>query len=142
MDEQTNYSLPDRDWPLLEPFWQACQAGELKFQRCACGHWQWYPTYHCPECGGEMEWTQVPGTARLFSWSVVNKPFFPEFADKVPLIVAAADIDGAPGVRLIADIIEADPQELRLDMPLQVVFEQASPETAMPRFKIIRKEGK
>ena len=134
-----NYTLPNRDWPLLEPFWESCKAEKIAFPKCKnCGHWQWYPLYTCPECEGELEWTPVEGTGSLFSWSLVHKAFFPEFGDKVPLIVAVADVDGAPGVRLIGNIIDADVKDLKLGMKLDIVYEKVNDETTMPRFKIAK----
>jgi uncharacterized OB-fold protein len=136
MDDQ-NYSLPELDWPLLAPFWQACQNEELKFPYCThCHQWQWYPIYNCPDCGGELNWVKVSRKGTLYSWTVVYKPFFPEFADKVPFIVGVADIDDAPGVRLIANIIDCKADDLQVGMKLDVVFDHVNDKVSLPKFKL------
>lgn len=136
MDDQ-NFTLPQMDWPILMPFWEACRKEELKFPSCShCSHWQWYPLYDCPLCGGTYEWVPASTKGTLFSWTVVRKAFFPEFADRVPFIVVIVDIDEAPGVRLVANAIHCNPEDLSIGMKMDVVFEHVNQEVCLPKFII------
>jgi len=132
-----NFLLPDIDWPVLVPFWEACRNEELRFPRCKnCGIWQWYPTFICPSCEGEFEWAKVTPKGKLFSWTVVHKAFFPEFKEKVPFIVACIDVDDAPGVRFIANAIDCKPEDLRIGMEMDVVFDHIDDKICKPQFRI------
>jgi hypothetical protein len=136
MDKE-NFLLPDIEWPVLIPFWEACRNEELKFPRCQkCGSWQWYPTIICPDCQGEFEWAKVAPKGRLYSWTVVHKAFFPEFKEKIPFIVACIEIDDAPGVRFIANVVDCKPEDLRIGMEMDVVFEHIDDKVTKPQFRI------
>lgn len=135
--EKQAFLLPEVDWPLLQPFWQAALRDELVFPHCQeCGHWQWYPAYTCPRCGGELVWESVSKQGTLYSWANVNRVLLPEYEDIVPYTVALVDIDDAPGVRLIVMLKESDPEQLRLGMSMEIFFEAINEETAMPRCRI------
>lgn len=132
-----NFLLPDIDWPVLVPFWEACRNEELRFPRCKnCGGWQWYPTLICPDCEGEFEWAKVAPKGKLFSWTVVHKAFFPEFKEKVPFIVGCIDVEDAPGVRFIANVIDCKPEDLRIGMEIDVVFDHVNDKVCKPQFRI------
>jgi len=118
------FPLPDTDWPVLAEYWAGAAAGELRIPRCAeCGRLGWYPRETCSGCGGDdLPWAVMSGRATLFSWSEVSFPWVPQFRDTVPFVSGLAALDEDPAVRLATFIIDADPSDLRIDMPLEVVF--------------------
>ena len=121
---RAEFPLPDTDWPLLAEYWAGAAAGELRIPRCtACGRYEWYPRETCSGCGGaELPWTAMSGRATLFSWSEVSFAWVPQFADKVPFVSALAALDEDPAVRLATFVVDAEPDSLRVDMPLEVTF--------------------
>jgi uncharacterized OB-fold protein len=54
---------------------------------------------------------------------------------QVPFIVAVITLEGAGGVRMISNIVDLDPSELEVGMPVQVAWEDMSDDLAIPRFK-------
>lgn len=131
------FTLPEMDTALLAPYWEGLRNGELRFPHCACcSTWQWYPVYWCPECGGEYEWREVRTIGTLYSWTVVRKAFFPEFAPKIPLTVAIVDIDDAPGVRLVANAYGCDPSEFRIGMKMDIGFHPINGEVTLPQLSL------
>lgn len=118
------FPLPDTDWPVLAEYWAGAAAGELRIPRCAtCGRYEWYLRETCSGCGGEdLQWTVMSGRATLFSWSEVSFPWVPQFRDTVPFVSGLAALEEDPTVRLATFIVDADPSDLRIDMPLAVVF--------------------
>jgi uncharacterized protein len=104
------------------PFWDHVSQHELKLQNCSeCGHFRYPPGPTCPEClSMNYEWTSVSGKGRLCSWVVFRKQYFPEFP--VPYVVGAVELDEGP--ILIANIQNAKPEELRLDLPIEICYEQ------------------
>jgi uncharacterized OB-fold protein len=119
--------------PETRPFWDGTAAGELRIQRCtSCGTAYFYPREVCPSCGSTaVEWFTTSGRATLYSYTINHRPppgFGPE-----PYAIAVVEL--AEGPRLMANIvgIENTPENLVLDMPLQVTFETRG-EVQLPQF--------
>ena len=68
-------------------------------------------------------WTELAPRARLFSWAVVKRALHAPFQGIAPYISAVVELDEAPGVRLVTRVIDRDPDSLRMNEPLSVVFE-------------------
>jgi uncharacterized OB-fold protein len=119
-----DFPLPDVTWAPVAPFWAAAAEGRLSLPRCvSCARLCWYPKDECPVCGGRsFRWDTVAGRGRLFSWSVVRHPFLPQFREKVPYATGLVALDEDPAVRLVTGIVDVSPSELRIDMPMEVVF--------------------
>ncbi|HJQ85784.1 MAG TPA: OB-fold domain-containing protein [Candidatus Binatia bacterium] len=123
MSFRREFPLPDLDWAPTREFWAGAARGELLIPRCACGRWVWYPNGTCRFCGAhDARWTRAGGRGRLFSWSVVRRPFIPQLADDVPYVPALVTIDEDSAVRLVTRIVDCEPDALRVDMPVRVVF--------------------
>jgi uncharacterized OB-fold protein len=110
----------------FEPFWDGLVAHELRLPRCvACGHWQWYPTASCDECGSlRFTWPPVRPAGRLFTWTVVHRPFVA--GSHPPYTTGLVTLDGAPGVRLVCRIA-GDPAGLRIDAAVRAVWRDDPP---------------
>jgi len=52
----------------------------------------------------------------------------------IPYVLAVVALDGAPGVRLISNIVGADPEAVWIDMPVRVVWDDLGPGVSIPRF--------
>jgi uncharacterized OB-fold protein len=113
-----------RSTPETQPFWDGTAAGELRVQRCrACSRHYFYPRPICPHCGAaDVEWVTVTGRATLYSYVINHRPA-PGFAGDGPYAIAVVELE--EGVRMMTNIVntEITPENLRLDMPLRVVFE-------------------
>ncbi|WP_436778278.1 Zn-ribbon domain-containing OB-fold protein [Yinghuangia sp. YIM S09857] len=123
-DTRSAFPLPDLGEPLTRGFWQAAARGELAVPRCAgCGAHCWYPRRECPGCDGtDLPWTQLAGTATLFSWTVVHHAFLPAYRDELPLVAALVTPDDAPGIRIATRVVDADPADLRVGQAVEVTF--------------------
>ncbi len=110
--------------PLTVPFWEGCAAGELCLQHCAACQAPFFPPQsRCPRClGAELEWAPVSGRASLYSYMIQHRPA-PGFEDRVPYAVAVVEL--AEGPRMMTNIvgIPNTPDDLVLDMELEVSFE-------------------
>ncbi len=122
------FPLPDTDWEPTRPFWAGAARHNLVIPRCdGCGRLRWYPQAECRYCGaGPMQWVPVSGRATLFSWVVVIHPFLPQFAAKVPFVSALVALDEDRSVRLATEIVDATPDQLAFEMPLEVTFRPIS----------------
>jgi uncharacterized OB-fold protein len=64
----------------------------------------------------------MSGRGRLFSWAVVTRAFLPQFAGNLPFVPALVALDEDPAVRLVTEIVDCGPDDLRFDMPVRVVY--------------------
>ena len=123
--------------PTLEtkPYWDACRKHELRIQRCKrCGEYRHYPQPMCPHCYSfEVDWVKVSGKGKVYSWVVCHHAFHPAFAEEVPYAVVTIELE--EGVRLISRMVDTKPEELAIDMPVEVVFEDVNEEVTLPVFK-------
>jgi uncharacterized OB-fold protein len=118
------FPLPDIEWAPAREFWAGAARRELLIPRCDhCGVYAWYPREHCHACDGErFTWTRMSGRGRLFSWAVVRHAFLPQFRGKVPFVPALVALDEDPAVRLVTELLDTDPADLRVDLAVRAVF--------------------
>ncbi len=64
----------------------------------------------------------MSGRGRLFSWAVVRRALVRSFESRVPYVPALVALEEDPSVRLVTNVVDCDPETLRTDMPLRVVF--------------------
>jgi uncharacterized OB-fold protein len=111
--------------PETQPFWDGCAAGELRIQRCLdCGKPYFYPRPICPSCGStKVEWFTTTGRATLYSYVINHRPA-PGFEADGPYAIAVVEL--AEGPRMMTNItgVPNTPEDLILDMELQVAFER------------------
>jgi uncharacterized OB-fold protein len=125
--KRADFPLPDVEDPLTAEFFAGAVRHELMIPRCTvCDAWVWYPEPTCPACGGELEWRVTSGRGRLFSWTVVRRPFLPAFTEMVPFVTALVSLEEAPVVRIVTYIVDADPAALAADLPVAVTFRPLS----------------
>ena len=129
-----NKPLPEIT-PESRGFWEGCKRHELLIQRCReCGTFRHYPRLMCPNCGSwDTEWFRVSGKGRVYTWTLAVQPFHPGFAEDVPYAAVVVELD--EGVRMVANIIDTNPEDLYIGMPLEVVFDDVTEEVTLPRFR-------
>ena len=122
MGEPAFRILP-RVTPQNEFFWTSGADGRLRFLRCSvCGTWVHPPTPVCPDClSKDLAPAEVSGRATLATFTVNHQQWIPGFDP--PYVFAIVEIDDAPGVRLMTNIVGCEPDDVRIGMPVQVTFE-------------------
>jgi uncharacterized protein len=122
--------------PTLEtaPYWEGCRQHRLRIQRCsACGRCQFFPRMYCSNCFGEqVEWVNATGRARVLSFTIVRRPVSPAFADEVPYVVALVTLDEGP--QMMTNIIGCAPEQVKIGMPVEVVFDDWTDTISIPKF--------
>ena len=142
----TTTDVPAKPIPVPDaisaPFFDGALRGELMLQRCkACGTFMSPIAYigvplraRCVTCfSADLEWAPSCGRATLFSFAVVHQAYDEAFAAEVPYNIAVVETE--EGVRITSQVVDCAGDELRIDMPLQVVFERMSDEVAVPKFR-------
>ena len=125
--------------PEAKPFWDAAAQNKLVMQRCQdCLAWVWTPRPLCNECGSErIDWTPMSGKGTVYSFTVirqvVGRAASKAFEPDIPYVVAWIDLDEGP--RMISNVVGCPVDDVKLGMPVAVVFEQQSPEVWLAKFK-------
>jgi uncharacterized OB-fold protein len=105
-------------------FWRGGERGELCFLRCrACRTYVHPPAPVCPDCyGKDLAVEAVSGRASVLTFTLNHQPWVP--APDHPYAIAIVEIEEQPGLRLMTNVVGCPAQEVRIGMPVQVVFEQ------------------
>ncbi|MEX1022118.1 MAG: Zn-ribbon domain-containing OB-fold protein [Dehalococcoidia bacterium] len=126
--------LPHPDFD-TEPFWEALRQRELKLQRCQdCGEAYFYPRILCPSCWSEnVQWERMSGKGEVYTYTVIYRAPHPAFAEDVPYIVAVVELEEGP--RLPVNIVNCEPDAMKVGLQVEVVFEAVNEEITLARFK-------
>ena len=122
--------------PDTKPFWDGCKEHRLVLPRCQdCNQFHYYPRAHCPHCWSRnLTWEQVSGRGKLYSYVINYRPA-PGFQDDAPYSIAVVELDEGP--RMMTNIVGVPqtPEDLVLDMALEVSFEDVNDEITLPKFR-------
>jgi uncharacterized protein len=129
--------IPEIDQQLA-PFFAAAKEHRLVVQRCAgCGVHRFPPRELCSGClSTESTWVGVSGRGEIFSYNVMHQIYHPAFASEVPYAVVVVKL--AEGPKMISNLVDCAVNEIRIGMPVEVVFESVSPEVTLPKFRRAR----
>ena len=127
------FDIPSTDAD-TQPWWDAACEHRLLIKRCAaCGKAHFYPRPFCPHCWSErVAWEDASGRATLYTWSVVHRNDLPPFASRVPYVAAIVELDEGP--RMMTNVVDCDPTDLRIGMELTAVFRPLDDEFTVPVF--------
>ena len=120
-------------------FWDAAAKGELVAQRCgACGALRHPPRPMCPHCRSlEVEVARLSGRGTLYSYAILHHPQHPAF--DYPVLAALVDLD--EGVRVVSNLTDVTPGDIRIGMRLEVHFVPTVDDGAVPVFRPAVAEG-
>jgi uncharacterized OB-fold protein len=110
---------------VTQPFWDGARRHELWIQRCqACGTHLFYPRRLCTTCGSaDLDWVEASGRGSVFTYTIARRATHPAFADRVPYVIAVVELEEGP--KLTTNIVGVDPDDVRIDMPVVVTYEDA-----------------
>jgi uncharacterized OB-fold protein len=119
-----------------EHFWAGARDHKLICARCAaCGTYRMPPTPFCPKCNSQDTlWPEMSGRATVYSFTVVRHPVTPDLISSVPYVLAVVELDDAPGARLFTNIVECDPDSVRVGQAVEVAWDDVGGDVTIPRF--------
>jgi len=117
------------------PFWEASREQRLVLQWCrACDEPIHYPRDACPRClGDDLEFRPSAGTGEVYAASTMPKPGNPLMAGREPYVVALVALDD--GVRLMTNLVDVDPDDVRIGQRVEVTWEPLSDGRHLPQFR-------
>ncbi|MBI2867008.1 MAG: Zn-ribbon domain-containing OB-fold protein [Chloroflexi bacterium] len=131
--EGTTKPLP-KPTPLSEPYWRAAREHRLVAPRCRdCGQ-LFYPGRLCPRClGDSFEWPTLSGRGIVYSYTVIRQAAHPAFQPEVPYVFAIIELE--EGLRIASNVVGCRPEDVRIGMEVEVVFEGITPDVTLPGFR-------
>lgn len=126
------YPVPNPD---NQGFWDACRRGELRLQRClGCGAWRHHPRPMCPACHSlDYEWALASGRGVVHTFTIVHRPTLPAFEDQLPYNVIVVRLEEGP--LMVSNLVDSPAEAIRIDLPVEVVFEPLTDDIALPKFR-------
>lgn len=124
--------------PEMKPFWDAARRRQLVVQRCSgCGALRFPARDLCSRClSREADWVPVSGRGTVFSFAVMHQVYHPGFANEVPYAVVVVEIP--EGARILSNLVDCPVGDITIGMPVEVVFEDVSPDVTLPKFRPVR----
>ncbi len=127
--------LPNITNALTAPYWAAAKRHELKMQRCPnCAYIRFPAAKRCPECLHENnDWVQLSGKGTVWSFGVYHHVFHQSFTGDIPYNIALVQLDEGP--RLLTNIVGIANDAIRVDMPVEVAFDDVTAEVTLVKFR-------
>lgn len=122
-------------------FWEACKRHELIIQKCiSCGTYRFPPRPFCHRCqSAAFELVKVSGKGTIYSFTILNHsdkaPLQAEFLEEAPYAVILVELVDVGTIHLLSNIVECKLEEIRIGMPVEVIFEDVTPEISLPKFR-------
>jgi uncharacterized OB-fold protein len=106
-------------------FWDGARRHELRVQTCdRCGATYFPPTPRCSACGSfDLGWQVSAGRGTVYATAVAHHPQVNGFA--YPLAIALVELD--EGVRLLSNVVDIDPGDVRIGLPVEVCWLDSHP---------------
>jgi uncharacterized OB-fold protein len=121
------------------PFWAGARRHELLAPQCtSCGTFRMPPGPFCHVCRQQdVDWVRLPGTGTIFTFTHVRHPVVPSLRELVPYTVAVVDLDGAPGARLVGNVVDSPESTVVIGAAIRVVFDDFDDiDVTIPRFVV------
>ena len=120
------------------PWWEALKRHELYIQKCRdCGDRRYYPRALCTNClSSRIEWVRCGGKGKVYTWTATMQNQAPGFREALPYVMAYVELD--EGLKVLTNLVECKPDEVRIGMPVEAVFEDATPEVTLLKFRPAR----
>jgi len=123
---------------LSAPFWAAGLDGVLRLQKCSnCAHVRFPLDPICPRClSPDHEWSDLSGRGTVQTFIRFHRAYDPSWEDRVPYVVALIQLDEGPV--LISNVVGDGALQVRVDDPVEVVYELTGVDAALPQFRLTK----
>ena len=133
-DQEYTRPIPVAD-EASKPFFDGANEGKLMLVKCSqCGTHRLPGRERCLDCWStESEWAQASGKGKLYTYGIMHQKYHPAFAEETPYNYALVELDEGP--RLVTNIVDCEPDDMKTDMPVEAVFDHVSDEATLIRFR-------
>jgi hypothetical protein len=119
--------------PTTEFFWTSAD-GQLRMLRCAdCGFVTHPPGPMCRRCQStNVAPAEMSGRGHVYTFTVNQQPWSERLSE--PYVIAIVELDDQPGLRILSNIVDCDPEAVTIGMPVEVTFAPVE-DVALPFFR-------
>ena len=113
---------PNRTLGLLhDTFWEWCDRGELRIQRCdACHELNWPAVAACANCASPaLSWERMSGRGRIASFCTFERDYY---GGMLPMPWETILVDLDEGALFVSNPVGLTWRELAIGMPVEVCF--------------------
>ena len=120
------------------PWWEAIQRHELYVQKCRdCGDLRFHPRAQCTNClSPHTEWVRCAGRGKVYTFTTTYQNNAPGFRESLPYVMAWVELD--EGVKMLTNVVECRPEDAKIGMPVEVVYEDVTPQVTLAKFRPAR----
>jgi uncharacterized OB-fold protein len=120
------------------PWWEALKRHELYLQKCeSCGTIRYYPRAQCPQClSPRTQWVRSSGKGKVYTFTVTYQNQAAGFRESLPYVMAYVQLDEGP--KMLTNIIDCAVDQVKIGMPVEVVYEDVTPEVSLAKFRPAR----
>ena len=117
---------PDTN-PETKVFFDAAAEGKLLLPRCKdTGKFIWYPRAISPFTLGPVEWVEVSGKGKVYTFSVMERA-------NPPYCIAYVEL--AEGTKMMTNIVNIDFKDVKIGMDVKLTFIKTEDGPPMPFFE-------
>lgn len=122
----------------MRPWWEATQRHELYLQKCRqCGDMRFHTRAICPSClSSNTEWVRSNGKGKLYTFTVTYQNQAAGFRESLPYLMAWVELD--EGVKMLSNVVDCPPEQAKIGMPVEVVFDDVTPTVTLVKFRPAR----
>jgi len=100
----------------------------------SCGIIMFYPRATCTRCmSDDLGWIEASGRGEVYAFTVCYRAPDAVFREDAPYVIALIDL--AEGPRMMSNVTDCDPDTVYIGMPVEVWFDPATEDIAIPKFK-------
>ncbi|MCL2337985.1 MAG: Zn-ribbon domain-containing OB-fold protein [Firmicutes bacterium] len=130
--------------PLPQPqqwsrtFWEKTKENKLLLKKCtSCGHIDFPPYMYCTECMSlDYEWIESSKRGTVYSFSTTYAGAPPAFTADQPYTLIFVDLP--EGVRMLSRIVDCPPEEVKIGMAVEAVFDSVTEDTTLVMFRPLK----
>jgi uncharacterized OB-fold protein len=121
---------------LNQKFWTLARQSIFSLQTCnACGHQHVPESPVCPQClSPDQDWLRASGEGVLESWVDFHRAYWDGFKAELPYRVCLVRLKEGP--LFVSNLVD-DSQQLRIGLPVCVVFTKVTEDITLTRFTLV-----
>jgi uncharacterized OB-fold protein len=78
----------------------------------------------------------MSGCGTIYSVVVCHPPVLPAFQDRAPYAVVLVALEEDPTLRLVGNVLDAPPEQVRIGASVHVAFQDLNDEIALPQWRL------